>query len=369
MDVHPLLFEPIFKPKMWGGRRLATLVDKSLPGNQPIGESWELVDLEDEWSVVRSGSAAGHSISQLVAAWGEDLLGRVELCDGRFPLLIKFLDATQTLSVQVHPDEAMAAKLGANVRLKHEAWYIVDAEPGGFIYRGLNPGVDRAAFESAVAQGRVEECLHRIEVRKGQCYYLPSGTVHALGAGVVVAEIQTPSDITYRVYDFGRVDPSTGRERELHLDQALECIDFSGAPIPGEERSHVASVWTAVTRLVTCDSFQIERVRMVEELDMPIPYGGMVVWVVLEGDGQIEMPKSASDGVTRFSRGDVVLLPAGLHDASLHTDTQCLWLEVTVPETSDLADFARVDPAEMKAPTTPLVQLRQPASDGPTSAP
>ena len=368
MNVHPLLFEPIFKPKIWGGRRLATLMDKSLPGDQPIGESWELVDLEDEGSIVRTGSATGRSITQLVAEWGKDLLGRVELCDGRFPVLIKFLDATQTLSVQVHPDQAMAAKLGANVRVKHEAWYIVDAQPGGFIYRGLKPGVDRAAFESAVAQGRVEECLHRIEVGKGQCYYLPSGTVHALGAGVVVAEIQTPSDITYRVYDFGRIDPSTGRERELHVDQALECIDFSGAPIAGEDRSHVASVWTAVTRLVTCDSFQIERVRMVEELDMPIPYGGMVVWIVLEGDGQIEMTKSASDSVTRFSRGDVVLLPAGLKDASLHTDTQCLWLEVTVPETSDLADFARVDPAEMKEPTTPLVQLRQPASDGRTPA-
>jgi len=338
MDVHPLLFQPIFKPKIWGGRRLSTLLNKSLPDGAIIGESWELVDLEDERSIVRGGPAGGRPITQLMSEWGEHLLDGVPLCDGRFPLLIKFLDATQTLSVQVHPDAAMAARLGGSVRVKHEAWYVIDAQPGGFIYRGLAPGVDRHRFEQAVAEGRVEECLHRIDVRKGDCYYLPSGTVHALGAGVVVAEVQTPSDVTYRVDDFNRVDPGTGRRRELHIEQAIECIDFSGTPSAGEQRAHVASVWTAVTRLVTCESFHIERVRMVEELDMPIPYGGMVVWIVLEGNGQIEMPKSDHGGTTAFSAGDVVLLPAALRDASLHTETECVWLEITVPEAGHSPD-------------------------------
>ncbi|GAF79177.1 unnamed protein product, partial [marine sediment metagenome] len=227
MDVYPLIFQPILKPKIWGGRKLENLLAKCLPKGELIGESWEIADLEDDQSIVAVGPAKGKTLGQLVEEWGADLLGRAKLFDGRFPLLIKLLDANDTLSVQVHPDEAAARRLGGRVRIKNEAWYVIDADENGFIYRGVREGVDPDALKRAVEAQAVKSVLKRIAVKKGRCYYLPSGTIHALGAGVLVAEVQTPSDITYRLYDWNRIDPSTGSPRELHLEQALECISYN----------------------------------------------------------------------------------------------------------------------------------------------
>lgn len=325
----PLIFRPIFKPRIWGGRRLAQLLAKQLPEDEAIGESWEVADLEDDQSVVARGPAEGSTLGELVKRWGKDLIGEAPLFEGRFPLLIKYLDARQNLSVQVHPDQKMADRLGGNVRVKNEAWYILDAEPHGCIYRGLRPGVTRSDFVASIERGECDKTLNQIAVQPGQCYYLPSGTVHALGAGVVVAEVQTPSDITYRVFDWNRVDAKTGQPRELHIEQALECIDFSHQPIEGEERSHVASVWTTVTRLVKCESFIIERVRMIEGYDGEIPYHQLVVWMVLDGRATISF--DAQRQQLEFGVGDTVVLPAALADARLTTHTDCTWLEVTLP--------------------------------------
>ena len=329
MNPCPLLFSPIFKPKIWGGRRIETHLDKPLPPETAVGESWEVADLEDDQSVVASGPAAGKTLGELVREWKGDLLGSAKLFEGRFPLLIKYLDACQHLSVQVHPDAAMAQRLGGIVRLKDEAWYIVDAEPDGCIYRGFKPGITREDFLAAIDAGTVESTLHRIPVKAGHCYYLPSGTVHALGAGVLVAEIQTPSDVTYRVYDWDRVEPATGKGRELHIDRALECASFEPFDGAAEQRRHVADVWTTITRLITSDAFVVERVRKTEGMDEPITPGRMAIWMVLSGNGQITMP--ASDPC-RFSRGDTILLPAGLGEFNVQTDSDCVWLEVTVPE-------------------------------------
>lgn len=325
----PLIFTPIFKPKIWGGRRLASLLDKALPPDEPIGESWEIADLENDESIVSTGPAKGMTLSELVRAWGSDLLGEAELFQGRFPLLIKYLDAQEHLSVQVHPDEALAARLGGHVRVKNEAWYVVDAEPDGCIYRGLREDVDRRVFEEAIRAGTVESLLRRISVRAGDCFYLPSGTIHALGAGVVVAEVQTPSDVTYRVFDWNRIDPSTGRPRELHIAEALECGNFGSQTIEGERRSHVASVWTTITRLITCDSFLLERIRMTEGFDQDIPYAQLVIWMVLDGRGAV----TYNDGRDKlsFKRGDTVVLPAALK-GRLTTETDCVWLEITLPK-------------------------------------
>ena len=196
---------------------------------------------------------------------------------GSFPLLIKFLDARQDLSVQVHPDRAMAERLGSGVRVKHEAWYVLETEGDAAIYKGLKAGVSRSDFSAAIESGTCDELLRRIRVKPGDCHYLPSGTVHALGAGVLVAEIQTPSDVTYRVFDWNRVDPASGRPRELHVEQALECINFGPVDESAQKRSHLASHWTTVTRLVTCESFIIEKVRMVAGLEQRIPYAEPVV--------------------------------------------------------------------------------------------
>ncbi len=351
MDVYPLVFEPILKPKIWGGRNLQKLLSKRLPPNEKIGESWEIADLEDDQSVVANGAARGETLGQLVKKWGSDLMGRAPLFDGRFPLLIKFLDAQDTLSVQVHPDEAYARQLGPRVRVKNEAWYVIDAAEDGFIYRGVRKGVDAEVLERAIEDQCVESVLERITVRKGHCYYLPSGTIHALGAGVTVAEVQTPSDITYRVYDWNRVDPGTGSPRELHLEQALKCISYDTSPIAGEHPEHLASVWASVTRLVNCDSFVIERVRMAEGVDQEISYQEFVIWIVLQGRGCM---RSAHHGETySFEKGDTVLLPAALENNRVEILEECMWLEVSLPIPSSLKDFERPDSASLKEPTAP----------------
>ena len=351
MDVYPLIFQPILKPKIWGGRKLENLLAKCLPKGELIGESWEIADLEDDQSIVAVGSAKGKTLGQLVEEWGADLLGRAKLFDGRFPLLIKLLDANDTLSVQVHPDEAAARRLGGRVRIKNEAWYVIDADENGFIYRGVREGVDPDALKRAVEAQAVESVLKRIAVKKGHCYYLPSGTIHALGAGVLVAEVQTPSDITYRLYDWNRIDPSTGSPRELHLEQALECISYNTEPIQGEQRRHVASVWTSVTSLVHCDSFIIERVRIVEGVEQPIPHQEMVIWMVLEGRGGIVC--DALSEPLDFGVGDTVLLPAAVTNSRVRIYEDCMWLEVTVPIRALPADYGQPERASLRDPTRP----------------
>lgn len=356
MPVYPLIFEPVYKPKIWGGDRIFTHFDRPKPIADPIGESWELADLEEDQSRVVNGPARGQTVTQLVAEWGRDLIGHAELVDGRFPLLIKFLDAAESLSVQVHPTEAVARKIGGSCRVKNEAWYILAANPGSAIYHGLEPGVTSEAFRTAMLSGRVEGILRRVPVCPGDCYYLPSGTAHALGEGVLVAEVQTPSDVTYRTYDWGRVDPSTGQPRELHLDAAMECIDFnSPSPDPMQERSHIATMSTAVTQLVACPSFIIEKVRMREGTRRDIPHAEPVVWMMLEGDGQIEWKGGKP---LPFTKGNVVLLPAALPEGFVSISHDAQWLEVTVPVPSDLAGYDRPpreqQPQPGPAPFVPL---------------
>lgn len=342
MQVCPLIFEPIFKPKIWGGRNIERLFGKKLPGDEPIGESWECADLEAGQSVVARGPAKGKTLHELVATWGSGLLGRAKLTDGRFPLLIKFLDAAADLSVQVHPDPETARRLGGQVRVKHEAWYIIDVAEGGAIYRGLKPGVTVEALSKDLARdpAAIVDSLLKIPVRPGDMYFLPSGTLHALGAGVVVAEIQTPSDVTYRLYDWGRVRPES--DAGMHVEEGLACIRTDIDIASFEKRSHVSSVFTTVTRLVTCPSFIIEKVRFVGQVEQEIPYAEPVCWIVLDGRGEIHYGET---GVETFGKGEVVILPADLPRGRLKTLTDCHWLEITLPAPSDLAEFPRQDPA------------------------
>lgn len=234
---YPIVFEPILLDKVWGGRRLERL-GKKLPEGKKIGESWELADLDATSaggagggaarSVIASGVLAGKTLRDAMTQWKRDLMGRVgEGADGSparaFPLLIKFLDASENLSVQVHPSPAYAAA-HADAHLKTECWYILDAAPGSVIYKGVKPGVTRESFARHIKDGTVVDDMIAVPAVVGECHNLPSGTCHALGAGVLVAEVQTPSDTTYRVFDWGR------KGRELHIEQALECIDFGPAP-------------------------------------------------------------------------------------------------------------------------------------------
>jgi len=348
MAVYPFILEPILKRRIWGGCRLESRLKKRLPPGELIGESWEVADLENDQSIVAVGAEKGKTLGQLFRLWGADLLGRAKLIDGRFPLLIKFLDASQPLSVQVHPSQAAARRLGGRVRIKNEAWYVIEAEPKAWILRGLCEGVDEAALREAIGAGRVESVLNRIPARPGHAYYLPSGTVHALGPGVLVAEVQTPSDVTYRLHDWDRVDPTTGQPRELHIDDALASLRFDAPPAEAEHPQHVASVWTSITSLVRSESFVIERVRMVEGVELPITYEELVIWIVLEGSGSVTW-KGMGDPLT-FGVGDTVVLPAALKEGRVKVHERTMWLEVSLPIESSLAGFDRPDRLTLREP-------------------
>jgi len=210
-------------------------------------------------------------------------------------------------------------------------FYVIDAAPDGFIYSGLRAGTTADDLAVAIRTGEIEALLQRIPARAGQSFHVAPGTVHALGRGVVVAEVETPSDTTYRLYDWGRT--RSGVDAGLHIEQALRSVRFDIEP-PARPRSHVGGLFTTVTRLAECSAFVVEKVRFVEGMEMEIPYAELVVWIVLGGRGAVNY---GGNRVQPFSTGDVVVLPAAIKDAKVKTEADCIWLEVTVPVASDLA--------------------------------
>lgn len=228
-SLYPLRFEPILRELIWGGRRLGTVLHKPIGTASDYAESWELSDYKDQVSVVADGPLAGTTLRELIRSRPTELLGpALGPCD-QFPLLVKFIDANQDLSVQVHPDDEKGRRL-ANDNGKTETWVILAAEPGSLIYAGLKTGVGPDEFRRAIESGEVEPLLHRFEARPGDAILIESGTVHAIGAGVLLAEIQQMSDATFRVFDWNRVGPD-GKPRELHIEQAMESIDFARGPV------------------------------------------------------------------------------------------------------------------------------------------
>lgn len=339
--LYPLKFRPRFVEKMWGGRKMQTLLGKDLPPGKPVGESWELYDFPpgvvegggSGWlsSEVANGPLAGQTLHELMETHRGELLGDVKPAGvhGQFPVLIKFLDARDDLSVQVHPDEKYAAAHPA-AHLKTEAWYVVQSDPGSRLFKGLRPGMTREDFARAIRDGSVEQCIETMTPRAGDCVFMPSGTVHALGAGTLVWEVQTPSDTTFRVFDFNRVDPTTAKPRTLHVGQALACIDFSGRPEPKQPRSTVSGAYTTVSRMVTSPYFKLEKLCMRAGVDQPLPYDQPVLWTMLEGEAHLRaegLPEPVTVG-----RGETVLLPPRMRNPAVRTLSACEWLEVSFPD-------------------------------------
>ena len=219
----PLTFEPIFMERMWGGRRLEAEFGKKLPPQSPIGESWEIVDRPEAQSIVREGLLRGKTLHELWTQYRDEIFG--EAPDSpRFPLLLKLLDAHDKLSLQVHPPEKLADRLGGEP--KTEFWYVAAADPGAELYLGFRESITRDQFEKALLDGTAADHVHTVRVKTGDAAFLPAGRLHALGAGNLLIEVQQNSDTTYRVFDWNRVDDK-GKRRQLHIDQALQCIDFN----------------------------------------------------------------------------------------------------------------------------------------------
>lgn len=306
MSLYPLKLKPIFKERIWGGTRLATRFAKALPPRTQIGESWELVDLPQDKSIVANGTLAGHSIAKLIDRYGDRITGTKSF-PSPFPVLIKLLDAHDVLSVQVHPDEDACRRMGRGDP-KTECWYIIDAEPGSTIYRGLKAGVTREDLKAAIAQGAVADLLINISVESGQCYFLPAGTLHAIGPGLLIAEIQLPSDTTYRVFDWNRVD-AEGEGRELHIEASLECIHFD-TPADLEV--------TTRGRLVDCDYFKVDKHQGAGGQQTRFSDGVMRILLFLGGAGHFTPTTSET---TDFRGGDCFILPASYAGSAAFSET------------------------------------------------
>ena len=307
----PLVFQPIFMERVWGGRRLESLYGKRLPPAVRIGESWEIVDRPEAQSVVHDGPFRGQTLDTLWTRHRKEVFGDAPDAP-RFPILAKLLDAQENLSLQVHPPAAIAQELGG--KPKSEFWYIADAAPKAEIFAGLKKSSTRGAFVKALKQGKVQSHAHQISVGTGDAIFLPSGRLHAIGAGNLIVEIQQNSDTTYRVFDWDRVQKG-GTPRKMHITEALQCIDFSDRePSLLKQEGEL---------LVSHSFFEIEKWLLRKEREIG-PRGSFAIVVCLTGGLEC--------AGLQFKPGDFFLIPAELEDRLLRPAAENVsLLRVTIP--------------------------------------
>jgi mannose-6-phosphate isomerase len=315
MEMYPLKSKPVFKCRIWGGQTLRELFGKELPAGEKIGESWEIADLPEGKSTIANGPLQGQTLGAAVRQHAEDITGFKSFPEP-FPLLIKLLDAQQVLSVQVHPDAETCRRMGKG-DMKTECWYILQAKPGAVIYKGLKKPVTRDQFAKAIREGTAADLLAAVPVSVGECHFIPAGTAHAIGTGLLIAEVQTPSDTTYRVFDWNRVDDS-GKPRQLHIEEALESIHFDVTP----DKLPV----TTVGRLVDSSYFKMDKGHRVEGGEVFFSRGIMRVLIVLTGGGAIFSRQAEP---VDFAAGDSLVIPATFEGA-MRFDRDTEYLVVTV---------------------------------------
>lgn len=304
MYLGSLTFKDIFKAKPWGGRALARVSGKHLPAREPIGESWEVADHAHGMSVVADGPVAGRSLRELMRRHGESLLGR-DARGVRFPLLVKLLDARERLSAQVHPDDDCARAMGLKDVGKTEAWYVVESRKNGRIIAGLKSKLALPRLREAAADGSLGEVLKAISPSAGEVWLCPAGTVHALGPGVVLLEVQQNSDSTFRLYDWGRVGLD-GKPRQLHVEESIRAINGRALKVRAGRARKLKGMPFPAERLVTCDKFVIDRWRIRSECRRA-KNDAFEILHVLEGTGVL---RDAHWPEVRLRRGCTVLVPA-----------------------------------------------------------
>ncbi len=309
----PLAFEPIFVERMWGGRRLESEFHKKLPPLKRIGESWEIVDRSEAQSVVINGPLRGRTLHELWTQQREEIFGDVPDAP-RFPLFIKLLDAQQKLSLQVHPPENVASRLGGEP--KSEFWYVAAANPDAELLLGFREPITRDSCEQSLRESTVIDQVHRIAVKPGDAVFLPAGRVHAIGAGNLLIEIQQNSDTTYRVFDWNRTDPATGTTRKLHVQQAIQCINF--------EDVQPQLIQAQGDLLISDRAFEIRKWKL-DEARETAPLGQFTIVCCLTGN--------VSCAKASFTPGEIFLVPAHSEDRRLKPlapDTSLL--RVTIPK-------------------------------------
>jgi mannose-6-phosphate isomerase len=304
--LYPLTFHPIFKERVWGGRELEKLFGKKLPAGKRIGESWEISDRPNDESGVANGKFAGKNLRWLMKNFPRELLGNAKPANGnRFPLLIKILDAREKLSLQVHPPAIKTAEFKGEP--KTEMWFIADAAPGAELFVGLKRGVTRAEFEKKIQTGEIADCFHRIPVRAGDAMFLPSGRVHAIGAGLVIFEIQQNSDTTYRVFDWNRTGLD-GKPRQLHVAQSLASIDFNDFEPELIKEKFSGDDKIKTRPLVNGPLFNVENLEMKSGARTGLKSHTLQIVGVLRGQLEVQSGSTA----VNLSAGQFCLVPACL---------------------------------------------------------
>jgi mannose-6-phosphate isomerase len=304
LELYPLKFKSIFKEKIWGGKQLVDVLGKPFPKDKKIGESWEVSTVPGSVSMVSNGTLKGVYLQQLIEQYKEQLVGQrvFQKFQTNFPLLIKYLDAQDDLSVQVHPNDELAAKR-YNGLGKSEMWYIMDATPNAQINVGFNCVLDKEKFNSTFSKGKLQSILNMEQVKKGDTFYLPAGRIHYIGKGILLAEIQQTSDITYRIYDFDRKDDE-GNPRELHVAQAIEALDFTQL---NDYHTRYELKENSAVQLVHSPYFVTDIVSISQSYSLHTSLKeSFKIVMVVEGNGLLEYSTTKEE----VSVGDVHLIPA-----------------------------------------------------------
>jgi mannose-6-phosphate isomerase len=326
IPLYPLKFEPIYQYRIWGGRRLSDLLAKPLPANDPIGEAWILSDRDDHPSKVTGGHLKGKTISELITESGEQLLGSLTAKFKRFPLLLKFLDCQEVLSVQVHPSDDLKKYIPKGESGKTEAWVVLQTGDDAVIYAGLNPGTTENDLRAKLKTQTVADDLAHFKPKVGDSVLIKAGTVHTLG-DVVVFEVQENSDVTYRLYDWDRVDKKTGKPRDLQVEEALACIDYS--------KTNIAPVIPALKsnrpvnreKLIENEHFNLWRLTGINPFMVGQDRKPRVL-VCLAGSGEVEW----NDDFYHLSKGEVMLLPAIVGACPFVPKDEVIMLELELPD-------------------------------------
>jgi mannose-6-phosphate isomerase len=319
--LYPLIFQPIFKDRIWGGRELERLYAKKIPAGQ-IGEAWEISDRPGDASVIANGPFTGKDLRWLMENHATEILGDAKpAAAGRFPLLCKILDAREKLSLQVHPPASKAAELKGEP--KTEMWFIADAAPGASLYVGLKHGVTRAEFEQKIADGSVADCFHRIPVQAGDTMFLPSGRVHAIGDGLVIFEIQQNSDTTYRVFDWNRVGLD-GQPRELHVAQSLASIDFNDFEPKLVASKYLSAANFKFRHLVQDPLFEVQEIVFENAGSLVLAGQYLRIIAVIKGSATVIGGENKISG--KLKPGQFCLIPACLKNVEIQAQSQTTFL-------------------------------------------
>lgn len=315
MELYPLIFEPILKDRIWGGTKLQSDLGKNIP-TQTTGESWELSAVPGDVSVVSEGVYKNKPLSELLEQFPQEILGQKvhEQFVTQFPLLFKFLDARDDLSIQVHPNDELA-KQRHNSFGKTEMWYVMQADEGARIIVGFKHKSSPEEYVEHLNNKNLIEILNEVEVKKGDVFFLETGTIHAIGAGIVIAEIQQTSDITYRIYDWDRVD-AQGKSRELHVEQALDAMNYNTT----DTQKHYTQTENSANVMVDCPYFTTSYFPLNGEASVNKNGSSFTVYICTEGEYTFkDNGKSYS-----FKKGDTILVPAALKDFSLRGEATLL---------------------------------------------